>query len=235
MIVNIVECFAGVRRAKGLVVVIDVFRSSTVACFLAAGDRGGDYIATNSLDQARKFAKEYGGKVLGELEGVGAEAFDYNNSPFQLDQLDLAGQALVHVTNAGTWGMMHCSEADEVIVGCFVNAAAVVNYIRRQAPETVTLVAMGTNGDMRAQEDMMCAMFIKNELENYPNSIKTLKTFLAGVDSAGKFFDESRTDCPQEDFDLCMDLNRFDFVLKAEPLPGGVRLKKITVSASETA
>ena len=232
MIVNVVETLAGARRAKGLAVVIDVFRSSTVAC-LAAAMGVGEYLATDSLEQARVLAAERGGKVIGELVDVPASAFDYLNSPHLLLNESLEGQTLVHVTNAGTRGMMSCPDADEVIIGSFVNAKVVADYIRETSPERVTLIAMGTNGDMRAQEDMMCAMFIKNEVEDYPNSFKTLKTFLRGVDSAEKFFDEARTDCPEEDFELCMDLNRFDFVLRAEPIPGGVRLNKIKASESE--
>ena len=46
----------------------------------------------------------------------------------------------------------------------------------------------------------MCAMYLKNELEDYPNSFKTLKTFLAGVDSAEKFFDETKGLCARAGF-----------------------------------
>jgi 2-phosphosulfolactate phosphatase len=234
MIVNVVECLSGAERAKGLVVVIDVFRSSTVACFLA--DMGvGEYIATDSLDRACALAAAKNGKIIGELETEPVDVFDHLNSPFLLKEADVTGQTFLHVTNAGTRGLMACSEADEVLVGCFVNAGAVVDYIRARSPELVTLVAMGTGGVMRAQEDMMCAMYIKNELEEYPNSIETLRKFLRDVDSAAKFFDESRTDCPEEDFDLCMDLDRFDFVLRGEPVEGGVRLSRVEADGREKA
>ncbi|MDD3312470.1 MAG: 2-phosphosulfolactate phosphatase, partial [Pseudodesulfovibrio sp.] len=90
-----------------------------------------------------------------------------------------------------------------------------------------------TAGVMRAQEDMMCAMYIKNELDGYPNSFETLRKFLAGVDSAEKFFDETKDYAPERDFELCMNLNAFDFVLRAASADGGiVRLEKITVEKS---
>lgn len=79
----------------------------------------------------------------------------------------------------------------------------------------------------------MCAMYLKNELEEYPNSFETLKTFLAGVDSAEKFFDETKTYAPERDFELCMALDAFDFVLRAHPESEGiVRLEKIKVVAA---
>jgi 2-phosphosulfolactate phosphatase len=234
MIVNVVECLSGARRAKGLVVIVDVFRSTTLGCFLAAGGAS-EYIVTDSLDRARAMAAERGGKVIGELVDVPPSDFDYLNSPALIEQADIRGETLIHVTNAGTRGLMVCTEADEVIMGSFVNARAVVDYVRARQPEVVTLVAMGTGGTMRAQEDMMCAMYIKNEIEEYPNSFETLKKFLRDVDTAAKFFDDSRDDCPEEDFDLCMDLDRFDFVLKGEPVEGGVRLEKAAAPGGETA
>jgi len=234
MIVNVVECLSGARRAKGLVVIVDVFRSTTLGCFLAAGGAA-EYIVTDSLDRARSMAAERGGKVIGELVDVPPSDFDYLNSPALIEQADIRGETLIHVTNAGTRGLMVCTEADEVIMGSFVNARAVVDYVHARQPEVVTLVAMGTGGTMRAQEDMMCAMYIKNEIEQYPNSFETLKKFLRDVDTAAKFFDDSRDDCPEEDFDLCMDLDRFDFVLKGEPVEGGVRLEKAAVPRGETA
>jgi len=79
----------------------------------------------------------------------------------------------------------------------------------------------------------MCAMYLKNELEDYPNSFVTLKKFLAGVDSAEKFFDETKEYAPERDFELCMELDRFDFVLQAIPRQdGSVRLKKITAGVA---
>lgn len=235
MITTIVECLAGAARAKGLVVIIDVFRSSTVGCHLI--DKGvGEYLAAETLDRARALAAERGGLLIGEQQDVPVEDFDLGNSPSLLEGLDLAGKTLVHSTNAGIPGLFACVDADEVITGSFVNAGAVVRYIRERNPEQVTLVAIGTGGDMRAQEDMMCAMFIKNELEDYPNSFDTLRGFLATVDSAEMFFDEARTDAPERDFELCMDLDRYNFVLRGERLAdGSMALRRIDVQPGEDA
>ncbi|WP_319543588.1 2-phosphosulfolactate phosphatase [uncultured Pseudodesulfovibrio sp.] len=234
MKVNVVECLGGLQRAKGLIVVIDVFRSSTVGCFVV-NNGVLDYFVTDSLELAREIAAARNGKVIGEQDNIPVADFDYGNSPTLIENMDISSETLVHSTNAGTRGIVAaCDLGDEVIVGSFVNADAVVKYIRSREPELVTLVAMGTGGTMRAQEDMMCAMYIKNELEGYPNSFKTLKSFLADVDSAQKFFDDERIDAPESDFELCMDLDRFDFVLKAEVLQEGcVRLLKTDVVSTD--
>ncbi len=229
MKVNVVECLSGAQKARGLVVVIDVFRAFSVACYAVEGGAS-DYTAVGEIAHARALAKEKGGVLVGERECIKIEGFDYGNSPTEIEQVDFSGRAVVHTTSAGTQGLVGAVLADEVITGSFVNAGAIVKYIRSREPDLVTLVAMGTGGIMRAQEDMMCAMYIKNELEEYPNSFETLKTFLAGVDSAEKFFDETKDYAPEKDFELCLDLDRFDFVLKAIPREdGAVTLQKIAV------
>lgn len=230
MIVNVVECVEGARRAAGLVVVVDVFRAFSVACY-AVENGATDYLAVDTIDLARQVAAANDGVLIGERDCIKVEGFDHGNSPTEIENVDFSGKTLVHTTSAGTQGLVAaCDQADEVLTGSFVNAQAIVEYIRSKEPEVVTMVAMGTGGTMRAQEDMMCAMYLKNALEDYPNSFDTLKNFLAGVDSAEKFFDESKGFAPERDFELCMSLDRFDFVLRAEPeSSGGVRLQKIKV------
>ncbi|MDD3313619.1 2-phosphosulfolactate phosphatase [Pseudodesulfovibrio sp.] len=191
MFVNIVECLEGARRAKGLAVVIDVFRAFSVACY-AVDNGAAEYFAVGEVGKARELAAKRNGVLVGERDCIKIEGFDYGNSPTEIEHVDFSGRTLVHTTSAGTQGLAACSGADEVLTGSFVNAGAIVEYIRARDPELVTLVAMGTAGVMRAQEDMMCAMYIKNELDGYPNSFETLRKFLAGVDSAEKFFDETK-------------------------------------------
>lgn len=233
MVVNVVECLGGARQARGLVVVIDVFRAFSVACY-AVDNGASDYLAVGDIDLARELAAERNGVLVGERDCIKIEGFDFGNSPTEIEHEDFSGRTLVHTTSAGTQGLVGAVNADEVITGSFVNASAIVRYIKERNPEMVTIVAMGTGGTMRAQEDMMCAMYLKNELEEYPNSFKTLKKFLAGVDSAEKFFDPAKEYAPERDFDLCLDLDRFDFVLRAIPRSdGSVRLDKITVGEAE--
>lgn len=221
MVVNVVECLNGARQARGLAVVIDVFRAFSVACH-AVENGAVEYYAVDTVDGARQLAGERGSLLMGERDCVKVDGFDHGNSPTEIEHVDFTGKSVVHTTSAGTRGLLACEHADEILTGSFVNAKAIVEYIRRREPELVTLVAMGTAGTMRAQEDMMCAMYLKNELEGYPNSFETLRSFLASVDSAQKFFDQSKEYAPERDFDLCMELDRFDFVLKATPLSSGV-------------
>ncbi len=232
MLVNVVECLSGAHKAQGLVVVVDVFRAFSVACY-AVENGASDYYAVDKVARAEELAAEQDAILMGERDCIKVKGFAHGNSPTEIEHVDFTGKTIVHTTSAGTKGLLASASADEIITGAFVNAKAIVEYIRSREPEVVTIVAMGTGGIMRAQEDMMCAMYLKNELEEYPNSFETLKTFLAKVDSAEKFFDESKDYAPERDFELCMDLDRFDFVLQATPHADGVvRLEKIKAITS---
>jgi 2-phosphosulfolactate phosphatase len=128
----------------------------------------------------------------------------------------IAGKKLVHTTSSGTQGIATATNADEIITGSFVNAGAIVRYIQQQNPAVVSLVCMGYACEYPTDEDTLCAEWIKNELEGKPNDFNSMVETIR-VGSGARFFDaEKQSWSPQADFDLCLNLNRFDFVLKVE-------------------
>ena len=56
--------------------------------------------------------------------------------------------------------------ADEVLTGSFVNAGAIVSYIKKKNPNKVSLVCMGYSTKHPIEEDTFCAEYIKNSLLN---------------------------------------------------------------------
>lgn len=220
MQVHIVQGLEGARRAQGLAVIIDVFRAFTTACF--ATEAGAEVLAVAGEDEARRLAADIpGSELMGERDCVPLPGFRFGNSPSLIENERFAGTTLVFTTSAGTQGLDAAAGADERVTGAFVNAKAVVDYIRERAPETVTLVALGESGHMPSPEDTMCAIYLKNELEGFPNSFETLARYLSGVPSAEKFHDPAKEYAPERDLELCLSLDRFPFVLRAEPGPGG--------------
>ena len=94
-------------------------------------------------------AGERDGILIGERDCIKIEGFDFGNSPTEIENADFSGRTVIHTTSAGTQGLVGCPEAEEIITGAFVNAGAIVEYIRGKEPELVTIVAMGTGGTMR--------------------------------------------------------------------------------------
>ncbi len=58
-------------------------------------------------------------------------------------QADLKGKTVIHTTTAGTQGLINASGADIVITGSFVNAGAIIRFIKALNPD---LVSLGCHG-----------------------------------------------------------------------------------------
>jgi len=221
MKVNILEFVEGAKIAKGVTVIIDVFRAFSVACY--AYDAGAvRIIATGAVQNAFDLKNKYSKAVLvGERDEQKIEGFDYGNSPTEIIKADLTGKTVIQTTTAGTQGLINAPNADLLLTGSFVNAGAVVRYIKRLNPLHVSLVAMGYRAKESAEEDLLCARLIASGLNDgadIPDSeISNLKN------SAGKrfFIPRNLEFSPPTDFFLCTMRDRFGFVLKAEIRPDG--------------
>jgi 2-phosphosulfolactate phosphatase len=220
--VRIVDFVAGAREARGLVVVIDVFRAFSVACYAHA--RGASrIIPVGSVDDARALRESVPGSLLiGERHARPLPGFDGGNSPTEVERLDLQGRTLIHTTHAGTQGLTGAQQADEVITGALVNAAAIVRYIRLRHPSFVTLVRMGHEAREHAEEDDLCAELLRQRLAGEDPDVSSVRDRLRSAAGAAKFFDPVATWAPERDFELCTRVDHFDFVLQlqtASPVP----------------
>ncbi len=230
MNIEILHLLEGARKAKGLTVIIDVFRAFSTACY--AFDSGAEKIIPVALiDEAFRLKEQNADYALmGERNEIKPEGFDYGNSPSQLPAEGLEGKTIVHTTSSGTQGIAAATNAYEIITGSFVNAGAITKYIRSKNPEQVSLVCMGYACEYPTDEDTLCAEYIRSKLLKLPSGFSEMVEIIRNG-SGARFFDESKQDwAPREDFDLCLNLNRFDFVLKVEQDSSGRYLRKLIPS-----
>ncbi|HYW94821.1 MAG TPA: 2-phosphosulfolactate phosphatase [Bacteroidales bacterium] len=229
MNIQILHLIEGARKATGLTVVIDVFRAFSVAPYAFAN--GVDkIIPVGSLEKAQKLKAENPTWLLaGERHEQKVPGFDFGNSPSQILEADLQGKTLIHTTSAGTQGLVNAVNAGEILTGSFVNAGAIINYIKTKQPETVSLVCMGYSTQYPVEEDTFCAEYIKNELEERKNNFDEMVSIIRQTSGARFFDEEKQTFAPSSDFDLCLSLNRFDFVIKAKKTVDGYELRMATV------
>jgi 2-phosphosulfolactate phosphatase len=228
MKINILEFAEGAERARGLTVIIDVFRAFSVGCY--AFDSGAAaIIATGSIDEAFALKKNYRNSVLaGERDERKIKGFDYGNSPTEIIMADLKGVTVIHTTTAGTKGLLSAVNASAIITGSLVNAGAVGRYIKSLDPEEVTLVAMGYRGRESAEEDLLCAEIIANRLNNGTENFSSKITALRENSGKRFFKNENMQFSPPSDFFLCTMADRFDFILKAtKRYDGNIDLMKI--------
>lgn len=227
MNIQILELIEGARKAKGLTVIIDVFRAFTVECYLF--DKGAARIfPIGDLNEALELKKQNPSYVLfGERHGRKQEGCDYGNSPYQLLSGDFEGKTIIHTTSAGTQGIVNAVNASEIITGSLVNAKAVAEYIKAKNPEDVSICPMGLAGKVSSEEDLLAAEYIRALILGEDFDIEGRIAHLKDH-GASKFFDPDTQDVfPKEDYPLCVDINKFPFILKVSKINDRLTVNKI--------
>ena len=215
MNIQILELIDGAKAAKGLTVIIDVFRAMTVEAYVIQNGAA-DLIPIGSVEDAYAYRDAHPGTLLmGERGGAICPGFDFGNSPSQVKDFDFTGKTVVHTTSAGTQGVANATGASEMLTGSLVNAKAIAEYIKKSGAEDVSLVCMGLAGIEPTREDTLCAEYIKALVEGTPIDLA------AGIEECkqgdgAKFFDPNDTIFPEEDFWLSVEADKFDFVLHVE-------------------
>ena len=219
------------KFATGTTVVIDVFRAFTVEPYLIKNGAK-KVIPVGDI----KIAYEYKEKdkdyiLIGERNGSILPGFDYGNSPSQIEKIDFKGRTIIHTTSCGTQGIVKSINAKEVITGSLVNVTAIVKYIKQNNTKVVFLLALAKPGMKPFEEDLLCATYIKSLLENKPINNLNEKIKKLKETTAAKFFDKlKQKDFPQKDFYLCTEVDKFDFILRAEKNnEGKLYIKRIDV------
>lgn len=207
----------GAAQARGLAVVIDVFRAFTTAAYVMAN--GAERITpVGTVEEAFELKRANQGVVLmGERGGKQVQGFDYGNSPHEVRDVDFTGVTVVQTTSAGTRGLMLAGNADEILPGSFVMADAIVEYIRKRSPRVVSLVAMGWGGAEKSPEDELLAEYIEMRLNGEEPGFEAMREEIRRHPQGAKFFDKTQEMFVEGDFHAAMDINRYNFCLRLVP------------------
>ncbi len=251
MDIRIFQLIEGARKARGLAIIIDVFRAFSVDCYLFQNGAA-KIIPVGHIEDAYRLKEKNPGYILmGERNETIQPGFDFGNSPTQIMDVDFTGKTIVQSTSAGTQGIVNAAGADEIITGSFVNASAIIRYILQQRPEKVSLVAMGYAGHTPSDEDIMMAEYIKQSVEkanlhsgknrfslhpeisfiydNQPFDLQRMKSYLRKGSGKRFFLPENQEKSPESDFNLCLTHDGVDFIIKANKAGAGFELEKIKV------
>ena len=230
MEIEILQLTEGARQATGTTIVIDVFRAFSTACYLMAAGAE-KIIPVERVEEARRLKELMPDSLLlGERNEKKVDGFDFGNSPTHIVAHDLRGRTIVMTTSSGTKGVMNATGADEILSGSFVNAGAIISYLKKKNPARVSLVCMGYEGHTPTQEDTFLAQYIRAKMQGEAVDFEQMKTLLRTGDGA-RLLDPANSEwSPASDFDLCLDLDRFDFVLKVTEEEGRKVFKKLEVN-----
>jgi 2-phosphosulfolactate phosphatase len=209
---------AGAQAARGLAVIIDVFRAFTCTPLLfSLGIEKSILVATPQEAFALKRDKN-DVLLVGEIGGVPIEGFDLGNSPSEIRRQDpsmFKGRIVVQRTSAGVQGALAAiATADEVLVAGYTNARATADYILVQKPKRVSLVAMGWELKERAPEDEGCVRYIAHLLgAGVYDHNKTLSEIVS-QETAQRFLRADNPHFPAEDPILCLQRDVYDFAMQ---------------------
>lgn len=124
-------------------VIVDVLRaSSTIVTALAAGMTHVFPVAT--LAECAALGQATGCLTAAERDGRPAAGFDMGNSPLEYlspAARPVAGRALALSTTNGTLALRQSLAAAEVVVGSFLNLAAVAAFAHRQQRDVLVVCA----------------------------------------------------------------------------------------------
>ncbi|MGZ5243285.1 MAG: 2-phosphosulfolactate phosphatase [Bacteroidia bacterium] len=121
------------------VVVIDIFRASSAICAaLAHGVK--EIIPVKTIEQAREF-KEHGYITAAERDGAVVEGFDFGNSPFAFMDENLRGKVVVLTTSNCTAAIHEVKDAQDIVIGSFINISAIEKYLRETENDVLLLCA----------------------------------------------------------------------------------------------
>ena len=221
----------GARTARGVAVIIDVFRAFTCTPLLFSfGIRKSILVSTPEQAFAhRQKNDEY--ILIGEVDGIPIKGFDLGNSPSEIlkkGKSFFKGRTVVQRTSSGVQGVLAALDAaDEVLPSSYALAKATVRYIQSEKPPRVSLVAMGWAMKHPAPEDEWCARYISHLLGQNDYDHNTALAEILFNKATQKFFDPEKPHFPPEDPVMCLQLDAYNFVLRATRDDGNVVVNKI--------
>jgi 2-phosphosulfolactate phosphatase len=198
-----------------ITIVIDVFRAFTTASYVLNAYPS-SYILTNKSDVILQLANDYKNPLFIGKPEIGSNfKYDIPNSPTRVKDINITDQNILHRTEAGAKGLLMAKDSDIVLAASFVNANATVNYIKKLDNTNIEIMPMGHEATTPSLEDDVCASYIKALINNEKFDLNLHKEEIK--EGPGKyFFSSDQWQYPYDDFDLCLELDKFDFAIKAE-------------------
>jgi 2-phosphosulfolactate phosphatase len=141
-----------------IVVVVDILRAtSCMTTALANGIKSITPVAT--VEECREL-KEKGYLAAAEREGKTVEGFDFGNSPFTYMDKRFENQKLAVTTTNGTLAITRSVNAEEVVIGSFLNITAVANYLKNKK-QNVLILCAGWKGRVNLEDTIFAGALIE--------------------------------------------------------------------------
>ena len=157
----------GIDFSGKTAVVIDVLRATSV--ITTALDNGArEVIPVKTVEEAQSLYATCDNALRGgERKALKIEGFDLSNSPLEYKKKTVEGKTVILTTTNGTHAINTIKGADEVVLACFRNTAAVTEHVferlpRRDSPTyDIVIVCAGTEGRFSLDDGLCAGMLIE--------------------------------------------------------------------------
>ncbi len=151
------------KNDDAIVVAVDILRATSAICtaFMNGVKR---IIPVATLEEAREM-KEKGYMVAAERDGIVRDFADFGNSPYNFSAERVNGNDIVYSTTNGTHTIMMASHSYEVLIGSYLNHAALVDHLTDAGRDVIILCA-GWKNKFNLEDTLFAGVLAESLLKN---------------------------------------------------------------------
>jgi len=217
---------------NSIVVVIDIFRATSSICY--GIENGAESIIPVATIEACESYRNSDFLLAAERNGEVVDGFDFGNSPFSYTEDKVSGKTIVLTTTNGTHAINMSRGAHKIVIGSFLNLAALCDWLKTQ-PNDILLLCSGWKDKVNL-EDTLFAGGVVHCLreENYAlddAGIASEDLYNLAKDDLNTYLKKTSHSERlkklgiEEDIKFCLNLN----ITKEIPVLDGDRLAKMVV------
>lgn len=215
---------------NSIVVVIDIFRATSSICY--GIENGAESIIPVATIEACESYRHSEYLLAAERNGEVVDGFDFGNSPFSYTEDKVSGKTIVLTTTNGTHAINMSRGAHKIVIGSFLNLAALCDWLKTQSND-VLLLCSGWKDKVNL-EDTLFAGGVVHYLreENYSlddAGIASEDLYIMAKDDLSTYLKKTSHSERlkklgiEEDIKFCLNLN----ITKGIPVLDGERLVKM--------
>lgn len=150
-----------------VVVVVDLYAATTNISSLIG--RGVKQLLVVNKDSVQKVKLDHSDAlIIGESLDLPKDFFDVSNFPHKVEQTKVTGRRVIFMSTNGTRiiELAFQKKAKKVITCAFNNIESVVDWLKENKTETITIIPAGdtTLIDLKSEEDYFCSKALRDQL-----------------------------------------------------------------------
>lgn len=143
--------------SNSIVVVIDIFRATSSICY--GIENGAESIIPVATIEACESYRASDFLLAAERNGEVVAGFDFGNSPFSYTKDKVGGKTIVLTTTNGTHAINMSRGANKIVIGSFLNLAALGDWLKTQ-PNDVLLLCSGWKDKVNLEDTLFAGSIV---------------------------------------------------------------------------